>query len=211
MERSSFAVHLVATAVSPSADSDRLRFTDVTLNPGNTSGVHLLGNLVDSWLHKRGHKWKVSNEITQTRSITSDLCSGSNKRGLRGCLGGCFDGFWPRLQLNVLGQRVPAKKANTFFNCRTWNVNLSQLGKGPQRWNKYGCIMRMQRLWGLYFLLGCIVLMPVNSLLSRLSSDLKLERMYFNTWHRFLPLHGETVKMPTQWQNKTPEISPFLF
>lgn len=54
---------------------------------------HLLGNLADSWLNKWGPQWKASSEITQTQSIMSDHGSGSNKRGLRGCLGGCFDGF----------------------------------------------------------------------------------------------------------------------
>lgn len=87
MKSKSFAVHLVATAVTFSG-----RRRPEVHRRGATSrkymAVHLLGNLVDSWLHKRGHKWKVSNEITQTRSILSDRRSGSNKRGLCGRLGG---------------------------------------------------------------------------------------------------------------------------
>lgn len=148
MKSSSFAVHLVATTVSPLADTDRLRITDVRLNPGNTSWViswgiwptlgwtsGVINGKYPARLHKHGQSCQISS-----------YCSGSNKRGLRGCLGGCVDGFWPRLQLNVLGQRIPAKKAKAFFNCRTCNAILSQLGKGPQRWNKYVCIMRMRRL-----------------------------------------------------------------
>ena len=149
---------------------------------------HLLGNLADSWLNKWGHKWKASSRIKQTQSIMSDYGSGSNERCLRGSWGGCFDGFWLRLQLSVLGQASPAKKAKAFFKCRTCTANLFQLGKGPQRWNKYACIMRMQRF---------LSARMYSSYTSKHSLDHNLEQMCFDTWHRFLPFHGETLKKPT--------------